>query len=133
MKNFRDLKVWHKAHSLTKNIYRVTSTFPREELYGLTSQIRRSCASVPTNIAEGCGRNTDVELARFLEISMGSASELEYLLLLTSDLEILNGEDHKDLTSELIEIKCMLASLIKRLRAEHNSKRSASAKRAPAS
>jgi four helix bundle protein len=118
LKNFKELNVWEKAHKLTLKIYQTTSTFPREELYGLTSQIRRSGASVPTNIAEGCGRNSDAELARFLEISMGSASEVEYLLLLTRDISMLNNADYQELSSEVIEIKRMLASFIKRLRAE---------------
>ena len=119
LKNFKELNVWDKAHKLTLKIYQTTSTFPREELYGLTSQIRRSGASVPTNIAEGCGRNSDAELARFLEISMGSASELEYLLLLTRDLNLLNSSDYTELTNEVIEVKRMLASFIKKLRADN--------------
>jgi four helix bundle protein len=118
VKDFKALNVWEKAHRLTRKVYQSTSNFPREELYGLTSQIRRSCASVPTNIAEGCGRNSDAELARFLEISMGSASELEYLLLLTHDLNLLNGTDFNDLTNEITEVKRMLASFIKKLRAD---------------
>ncbi len=119
LKNFKELNVWDKAHKLTLKIYQTTSTFPREELYGLTSQIRRSGASVPTNIAEGCGRNSDAELARFLEISMGSASELEYLLLLTRDLNLLNSSNYTELTNEVIEVKRMLASFIKKLRADN--------------
>ena len=103
---------------MTLKIYQTTSTFPREEMYGLTSQIRRSGASVPTNIAEGCGRNSDAELARFLEISMGSASELEYLLLLTRGLNLINTSDYTELTDEVIEVKRMLAVFIKKLRAE---------------
>ncbi|MDH3259226.1 MAG: four helix bundle protein [Deltaproteobacteria bacterium] len=118
MKDFRELLVWEKAHMLTRKVYHTTSTFPREEMYGLTSQIRRACASVPTNIAEGCGRNSDAELARFLEISMGSASELEYLLMLTRDLNLMNNPDYSELTSNVVEIKRMLASFIKKLRAE---------------
>jgi four helix bundle protein len=118
LKNFKELNVWEKAHKLTLKIYQTTSTFPREELYGLTSQIRRSGASVPTNIAEGCGRNSDAELARFLEISMGSASELEYLLLLTHDLKLLNTANYHQLTIDVAEVKKMLASFIMKLRAE---------------
>jgi len=118
MKNFKELKVWEKAHSLTKKIYKITLIFPREELYGLTSQIRRASVSVPNNIAEGCGRNSDAELARFLDISMGSASELEYLILLTKDLDMLSQTDYANLTSGVIEIKRMLATFIKRLRAD---------------
>jgi four helix bundle protein len=82
MKDFRELKVWEKSHRLTLKVYRTTVKFPKEELYGLTSQIRRACVSIPTNIAEECGRNRDRELNRFFEIAMGSASELEYLFCL---------------------------------------------------
>jgi four helix bundle protein len=89
VRNFKDLKVWEKAHQLTLAVYQVTQTFPKEELYGLTSQIRRSCVSIPANIPEGCGRNGDAELARFLHIGMGSASELEYHLLLAHHLNLL--------------------------------------------
>ena len=85
-------------------------------MYGFTSQMRRACASVPTNIAEGCGRNSDAELARFLDISMGSASEWEYLLLLTRELNLIKSTDYTELTSEVVEIKRMLASFIKKLR-----------------
>ena len=118
MKDFKELHVWEKAHMLTKRIYHNTSTFPREEMYGLKSQMKRACASVPTNIAEGCGRNSDAELARFLEISMGSASEVEYLLLLSRDLNLINSPDYSELTSDVVEIKRMLASFIKKLRAD---------------
>jgi len=118
MKDFKELNVWGKAHVLTKRIYQSTATFPREELYGLTSQMRRACASVPTNIAEGCGRNGDAELARFLERAMGPASELEYPRLLTHDINLINSSDHSDLANEVIEVKQMLASLIKKLRAD---------------
>lgn len=91
MKDFRNLKVWEKSHQLALAVYKATSTFPRHELYGLTSQIRRACASIPANIAEGCGRSGDAELARFLQIAMGSASELEYHLLLARDLGFLSA------------------------------------------
>ena len=116
MKDFKDLKVWERSHHVTLSVYKATTAFPREELYGLTSQIRRASASIPTNIAEGCGRNTDNELARFLEIAMGSASELEYLLLLSKDLNLLQKADSDELAIAVIEIKKMLASLIRKIR-----------------
>lgn len=118
MRDFRELKVWEKGHRLTLAVYKATAKFPGQELYGLTSQIRRSCASIPANIAEGYGRSGEVELARFLQIAAGSASELEYHLLLAKDLEMLNRGDHERLTREVTEVKRMLTSLIQKLRAE---------------
>jgi four helix bundle protein len=118
MKDFKALKVWQKAHQLTLAIYIATNSFPRDELYGLTSQIRRSCASIPANISEGCGRSGDAELGRFLHISMGSASELEYHLLLAHDLKLLNDPDYHRLSSEVIEVKRMLTSFIQKLKAD---------------
>lgn len=107
-----------EAHKLALAVYRTTMTFPQEELYGLTSQIRRSCASIPANIAEGCGRRGDAELARFLQIAMGSASELEYHLLLARDLNLLKSLDYEHFTNDVIEVKRMLVSFIKKLNAE---------------
>lgn len=86
MQSFRNLRVWKKSHSLTLDVYASSRTFPREEMYGLTSQMRRSSASIGMNIAEGCCRKGDIEMARFLQMAMGSASELEYQLLLARDL-----------------------------------------------
>ena len=117
MQDFGKLQVWKKSHDLTLRIYDLTSRFPREEIYGLTSQIRRACASIPTNIAEGCGRNSSADLARFLQIAMGSASETEYLLLLAHDLEYINADQYAELTDATIRVKKMLASLLKKLRA----------------
>jgi len=118
LKDFRTLKVWRKAHELVREVYRVTAAFPAAERYGLVSQIRRAGVSIPANIAEGCGRAGDAELARFLQIAMGSACELEYHLLLTRDLEYLSGSDHERLSGPVVEVKRMLASFIKRLRGE---------------
>ena len=115
MKDFRELEVWEKAHQLTLAVYKATQTFPQDELYGLTRQIRRSCASIPANIAEGCGRSGDAELARFLQIAMGSASELEYHILLARDLRLLNSLAYERLASDVTEVKRMLASFIKKL------------------
>jgi four helix bundle protein len=118
MKDFRQLKVWEKAHQLALAVYKATKSFPKEELYSLTSQIRRSSMSIPTNIAEGCGRNTDAEFARFLQISMGSASETEYQLLLSHDLGFMDPEQYATLNHDVTEIKRMIASLLKTLRAD---------------
>jgi four helix bundle protein len=117
MKPFRDLQVWQKSHALTLDVYVATRGFPREELYGLTSQIRRACSSIPANIAEGCGRNGDNELRRFLEIAMGSASELEYHLLLARDLQMLAASEYDKLNLQTCEIKRMLAAFIQKLKA----------------
>lgn len=116
MKDFRQLKVWEKAHHLTLEVYKTTATFPKEEIYSLTSQLRRASISIPTNIAEGCGRNTDADFARFLQIAMGSASETEYELILSHDLEFLSKSRFEELQSKVEEIKKMLASLLKTLR-----------------
>ena len=118
MKDFRQLQVWQKAHSIVLEIYQVTADFPKEERFGLISQIRRASVSVPSNIAEGCGRGGDAELARFLQIAMGSASELEYQLLLSNDLRYMEATDYERLAGMVIEVKKMLSSFIKRLRAE---------------
>ena len=116
MRNFKELKVWQKSHKLTLAIYKVTAIFPKEEVYGLTSQIRRACSSISANIAEGCGRGGEAEFAQFLQIAMGSASELESHLLLAHDLGFLKPDAYKLMEQETCEIKRMLATFIKRLR-----------------
>lgn len=118
MRDFRELKVWEKAHALTLQVYRATASFPHSELYGLTSQIRRASASIAANIAEACGRGGDAELARFFRIAMGSASELEYHLLLACDLGFLQRSEYDRLAGDVVEIKRMLASFIQKLTAE---------------
>jgi four helix bundle protein len=116
MEDFKDLVVWSKAHHLTLAVYQKTRTFPREEMYGLTSQVRRASASIGANIAEGCGRRSDGEMKRFLQIARGSASELEYHLLLARDLRFLRVDEFKDLEEKILEVQRMLASLVQRLR-----------------
>ena len=116
MRDFRKLKVWGEGHRLTLRIYDATSGFPREELYGLVTQLRRCSASIPANIAEGCGRSGDAELSRFLLISMGSASELEYHLLLAHDLNYLDHQHHRDLSQATQQVKRMLSTFVTRLR-----------------
>jgi four helix bundle protein len=117
MRDFTQLKVWERSHRLTLAVYKATAAFPKEEQYGLKSQIRRSYASVPANIAEGCGRGSNADLARFLQMVLGSASELQYHLLLARDLSFLNPHDFKRLIGEVTEIKRMLTSFIENLRA----------------
>jgi four helix bundle protein len=118
MRNFRTLQVWQKAHQLTLKVYQVTSGFPREELYGLITQMRRSCSSIAANLAEGCGRNGEAELARFSSIALGSASELEYHLLLARDLNFLKSDDYERLDESATELKRMLTALILKLKAD---------------
>ena len=127
MKDFRTLEVWQKAHQVTLAAYRVTKTFPADERFGLTSQIRRAASSVPANIAEGCGRRGDAEFHRFLQIAMGSASELEYHLLLSRDLEYFNPSDHKVLTAEVQRVKKMLSSLIRTIDESREKSKAATA------
>ncbi|HEX9704267.1 MAG TPA: four helix bundle protein [Gemmatimonadales bacterium] len=115
MVGFRRVKAWEKSHRVTLEVYRVTRSFPREERYGLTAQMRRAAASVSANIAEGCGRRGRREFAQFLQIALGSASELEYHLLLAADLKLLDGVESGELTTAVIEVKRMLAGFIRRL------------------
>lgn len=116
MQDFKKLKVWEKSHQLTLAVYRATGPFPKDELYGLTSQMRRSCASIPANIAEGCGRGGKAEFARFLQVALGSASELEYHLLLARDLRLLGDGEYKPLSGQAVELKRMLASLLQKVK-----------------
>ena len=117
MQSFRSLRVWEKAHRLTLDIYTSSKTFPREEMYGLTSQMRRSSASIGMNIAEGCCRKGNIEMGRFLQIAMGSASELEYQLLLAHHLEYLQNPDYEKLSTQAVEVKRMLSSLMQKVKA----------------
>jgi len=118
MQDFRQLQVRQRSHELTKAVCRSTRAFPTVERYGLTSEMRRSAVSIPENIAEGCCRSGDVEFARFLQIPMGSASELEYYFVLGRDLGLLVIEEYDRLVGTLGEAKRMLASLIHRLKAD---------------
>ena len=111
MGDFTKLAVWRKAHELTLRIYRETAHWPKHELYGLTSQTRRAAVSVPANIAEGCGRNTDAELAKHSRTSMGSASELSYYMILAHDLEYMTRPARDDFQDSISEVRRMLASL----------------------
>jgi four helix bundle protein len=118
MQRFKNLKVWEKAHVLTLDVYQSSKSFPRDEIYGLTSQMRRASASIGANIAEGACRRGDTDFARFLQMAAGSASELEYHLLLARDLSLLKAPDYERLSGRAVEVKRMLASLMQRLRAE---------------
>jgi four helix bundle protein len=116
LEDFKNLRVWTKAHELTLAVYQKTRAFPKEEMYGLTSQLRRASASIGENIAEGCGRRSDAEMKRFTQIARGSANEVEYHLLLAKDLSLLTNEEHQDSGAKVMEIQRMLASLVQSLK-----------------
>ncbi len=112
MQDFHNLKVWQKAHALTLAVYHATGAFPTEERFGLTMQLRRTASSVPTNVADGCGRGTDADFWKALTVAMGFASQLEYQLLLARDLGYLPNVEHTRLTADTVEVKKMLAGLL---------------------
>lgn len=116
MKDFRSLKVWEKSHSLVLEVYKTSNDFPRAEQFNLTSQLRRAIVSISTNLAEGCGRGSDKDFKRFVQIAMGSASETAYLLILCKDLGYISDKEFNKLLNEIQEIKKMLSSLISKLR-----------------
>jgi four helix bundle protein len=119
LKNFKELKVWQKSYHLCLKLYKVTKSFPKEEIYGLTSQMRRSAVSVPSNIAEGYGRKTIPDYVRSLYVAYGSNCELETQVLLSGDLQYIKTESLKDIISEIGEVERMLHSLIKSLNKKH--------------
>jgi four helix bundle protein len=116
MQDFRNLKVWQKAHALTLAVYRETRNFPSDEKFGITSQLRRSCASIPANLAEGCARGGDIDFARFVNVAAASASETDYHLLLARDLQYLEESIYQPLFEQLTEVKRMLNSFERTLR-----------------
>jgi four helix bundle protein len=118
MKPFKQLQVWEKAHQLVLSIYQKTSHFPQEEIYGLVSQIRRASVSIPSNIAEGCGREGDAEFGRFLQMAMGSVNEVEYQIILAHDLKMFNDSDFFELNSQLEVVRRMLIALIKKVKTD---------------
>ena len=117
MQDFTQLKVWQKSHNITINIYKLTAQMPSEEKFGLVSQIRRASVSIESNLAEGCGRDSDKELARFVDISMGSSFELRCQLLIARDLGYINSKKYQTFESKIIEVNRMLGGLLKKLRA----------------
>jgi four helix bundle protein len=116
MQNYKELRVWEKAHLFTLKVYEISKAFPKDEIYGLTNQLRRAASSVPANIAEGCGRNSQNEFAHFLNTALGSANEAEYFLILSKDLTYLDEEKFLELSENINEIKGMLISLIGKVR-----------------
>jgi len=118
MRDFHGLLVWQKSHALALGVYRLTKPFPTDERFGLTSQLRRAAASIPANLAEGCGRGSESEFARFTQIAMGSAAEVEYHLLLAKDLRYITDEHFSTATNDVQEVKRMLTSLLKTVRGQ---------------
>jgi four helix bundle protein len=118
VKDYRQLEVWQRSHQLALDIYAASKSFPKEEVFGLTSQLRRAAVSVPANLAEGCGRDSDAELKRFVTIAHGSASETEYHLLLAANLGFLSQTAHAPLADEVGQLKRMLGALARKLKAE---------------
>src|SRR4051812_42740653 len=116
MQNYKDLKVWEKAHYFTLRIYEITKSFPKEELYSLTNQNRRASSSIPANIAEGCGKSSQNDFAHYLNIALGSSNESEYFLILSKDLGYLNQNNYDLLFQIINEVKGMLISLIGKVR-----------------
>ena len=108
MRDFHKLGIWQRSHQLTLDVYRASIAFPKDELFGLTSQIRRAVSSISTNIAEGCGRASNKDFAHFLQIAIGSASEVEYELLLAHELEYINNDDFERLTNEIVSVRKMI-------------------------
>ena len=119
MRDYKKFLVWEKSHQLTLDVYKNTISFPKDELFGLISQIKRSSSSIPTNIAEGCGRNSDKDFCWFLYIAFGSANELEYQILLSIDLKFIAIENGQKLLVQVEEIKKMLNGLITKLNANN--------------
>ncbi len=117
MRDFKELKVWEKSHQIVLEIYRLTKEYPKDELYGLTSQMRRAAVSVTSNIVEGSARSSNSDFSRFLFMSLGSANELDYQLLLSKDLEYIDSESYLKLNNEIIEIKKMINAFINHLTA----------------
>ncbi|WAC41911.1 four helix bundle protein [Pedobacter sp. SL55] len=118
MQNYKELKVWEKPHQLVLEIYRLTAKFPKEEIFGVTSQIRRAAASIPANIAEGCGKKSQLDFANFLNISLGSANETDYFLLLCRDLNYISETEFLELENTINAIKAMLINLITKVRSK---------------
>jgi four helix bundle protein len=119
MQDYHNLAMWQKSHMLTLKIYSITKKcFPKDELFGQTNQIRRAVASIPTNIAEGCGRNSRAELAQFLNIAAGSASEVEYEILLAKDTGYISDEQYEELTRDITNIRSMIKKYMNQLRSK---------------
>ena len=120
MRDFHKLSIWQRSLLLTLEVYKATKLFPSEELFGLTSQIRRAVTSIPTNIAEGCGRASNKDLAHFLQIAIGSASEVEYELLLANSLNYIDDNNYRLLSDETVSVRKMIINYRNELIAHHS-------------
>ena len=129
MQDFRNLEVWKRAHELVLIAYGITENFPRSEMFGLSSQIRRAASSIPTNLAEGCGR-TQAEFARFVQIALGSACELEYELLLVKDLGLITNDVYASTNEKMSDVKRMLQALLRRVQRDLRNMQESSSRRA---
>jgi four helix bundle protein len=118
VKDYRTLQVWQRSHALTLEVYSLSKRFPKEELFGLTGQLRRCCSSIPANLAEGCGRDSDAEPKRFVDIAYGSASEAEYFILLAHELGYLDSPTYRHVAGEISELKKMLGAFARKLKAD---------------
>jgi four helix bundle protein len=122
MRNYQDLQVWAKAHAVFLDLYQLSRGFPKDELYGITSQVRRAALSIGSNLAEGCGRRTSGELARSIRIAMGSASELDYQVLACRDLGYMKADDYQRMSKKLVEVRKMLTAFLDKVEAQLDGK-----------
>ncbi len=116
MRDYNKYEIWKKSHKLTLQVYTITKSFPKEEMYGIVSQLRRASLSIPTNIVEGSGRNSQKEFAYFINIASGSAAETEYLIRFSFDLEYIPEDKFKELNDEIISIRKMLNAFHQKLK-----------------
>lgn len=116
MQDYRNLLIWQKAHEVALTVYQITMGFPADERFGLTNQLRRASVSIPSNIAEGCGRDSDGDMRRFTQIAMGSANEVEYQLFLARELGFLDEGTHEAIDMQLKELKRMMNAFIRKLK-----------------
>jgi four helix bundle protein len=121
--DFKSLQIWKRSHLFALSVYKITRKFPKDEMYGLTSQLRRASVSVPSNIVEGCGRNSDGELSRFLTIAMGSAAETEYQILLAKDLKYIENDEYLLLDKEIIEIRKMINKFLEKVNSRRENRK----------
>jgi len=118
MQNYKELKVWQKAHEFVLHVYVISQSFPKTEIFALTNQLRRAAVSIAANIAEGCGKRSQKDLAHFLNISLGSSNECEYYLILAKDLDYIDEKRYSELTNTVNRIKAMLINLLLKVRTE---------------